>query len=85
MDRCCRGDPRLISFQASTLWADYRSSLRLQTVEGWWAHQDLNLEPADYEPAALTIELWARLVDSVLRYDPATNRPHLQRESRIFG
>ena len=25
-----------------------------------WAHQDLNLEPADYEPAALTIELWAR-------------------------
>src|SRR5580765_597071 len=26
-----------------------------------WAHQDLNLEPADYEPAALTIELWARL------------------------
>jgi hypothetical protein len=25
----------------------------------WWAHQDLNLEPADYEPAALTIELWA--------------------------
>ena len=26
----------------------------------WWAHQDLNLEPADYEPAALTIELWAR-------------------------
>src|SRR5437879_2385023 len=25
-----------------------------------WAHQDLNLEPADYEPAALTVELWAR-------------------------
>ena len=23
----------------------------------WWAHQDLNLEPTDYESAALTIEL----------------------------
>ena len=22
--------------------------------EGWWAHQDLNLGPADYESAALT-------------------------------
>jgi hypothetical protein len=28
--------------------------------EGWWAHQDSNLERAGYEPAALTIELWAR-------------------------
>jgi hypothetical protein len=27
---------------------------------GWWAHQDLNLEPTDYESAALTVELWAR-------------------------
>ena len=25
----------------------------------WWAHQDSNLERAGYEPAALTIELWA--------------------------
>jgi len=24
---------------------------------GWWAHQDLNLEPTDYESAALTVEL----------------------------
>ena len=23
----------------------------------WWAHQDLNLEPTDYESAALTVEL----------------------------
>src|SRR5262245_8897667 len=30
-----------------------------EASRGWWAHQDLNLEPADYEPAALTIELWA--------------------------
>ena len=26
---------------------------RSQTLE-WWAHQDLNLEPTDYESAALT-------------------------------
>src|ERR1700730_11656873 len=25
----------------------------------WWAHQDANLEQAGYEPAALTVELWA--------------------------
>ena len=29
--------------------------------EGWWAHQDSNLEQAGYEPAALTVELWALL------------------------
>jgi len=23
----------------------------------WWAHQDSNLEPKDYESSALTIEL----------------------------
>src|ERR1043166_6030462 len=26
----------------------------------WWAHQDLNLGPSDYESPALTTELWAR-------------------------
>lgn len=26
-----------------------------------WANQDLNLEPAGYEPAALTVELLARV------------------------
>src|ERR1041385_998150 len=25
----------------------------------WWAHQDLNLGPSDYESPALTTELWA--------------------------
>ena len=25
----------------------------------WWAHQDLNLGRAGYEPAALPTELWA--------------------------
>src|ERR1700722_1033078 len=27
----------------------------------WWAHLDSNQEPTDYESAALTVELWARL------------------------
>jgi hypothetical protein len=42
-------------------WPASRSSTsaRPRLSEGWWAHQDLNLEPADYEPAALTVELWA--------------------------
>ena len=31
----------------------------------WWAHQDSNLEPKDYESSALTIELWARAGGSV--------------------
>jgi hypothetical protein len=28
-------------------------------LEVWWARQDSNLEPIDYEPIALTIELRA--------------------------
>ena len=28
----------------------------------WWAHQDSNLERAGYEPAALTVELWAQTI-----------------------
>src|SRR5206468_12993935 len=36
------------------------SSRALASVSEGWAHQDSNLEPADYEPAALTVELWAR-------------------------
>ena len=27
--------------------------------DSWWAHQDSNLGPTDYESAALTAELWA--------------------------
>jgi hypothetical protein len=26
-------------------------------TSGWWAHEDSNLEPKDYESSALTIEL----------------------------
>ena len=40
------------------------SQLRWTTFAGivseGWAHQDSNLERAGYEPAALTVELWAR-------------------------
>src|SRR5438105_7854359 len=28
----------------------------------WWAQQDLNLRPSDYESPALTAELWAHSV-----------------------
>jgi hypothetical protein len=28
--------------------------------EDWWAQQDSNLQPRDYESPALTVELWAR-------------------------
>jgi hypothetical protein len=30
----------------------------------WWALQDLNLQPTDYESAALTIELRAQVIPS---------------------
>src|SRR5579872_5400583 len=56
---------------ASRAWNRWRRAKRVAALpqDGWaqpsrearwWAHQDLNLEPADYEPAALTVELWAR-------------------------
>jgi hypothetical protein len=36
----------------------------------WWAHQDLNLEPTDYESAALTVELWAHETQSSIFTGP---------------
>jgi hypothetical protein len=39
------------------------------TERKWWAWEDSNLQPVDYEPNALTIELQARRVVS---YDTAT-------------
>jgi hypothetical protein len=36
------------------------SSLTASEASEKWAHQDSNLERAGYEPAALTVELWAR-------------------------
>src|SRR5207237_3291796 len=41
----------------SSFWSAMRRSR--SAFMNWWAHQDSNLEPADYEPAALTVELWA--------------------------
>ena len=46
-------------FECHLGWPEAGERLRL-----WWAHQDLNLEPTDYESAALTVELWAREVQS---------------------
>ena len=31
-----------------------QNSFERSRTLGWWAHQDLNLEPTDYESAALT-------------------------------
>ena len=41
----------------------------------WWAHQDLNLEPTDYESAALTVELWARRLNLTLAAQSAPGTP----------
>src|SRR5262249_47279031 len=40
--------------------ARFGEAASLRSSGGWWAHQDSNLERAGYEPAALTVELWAR-------------------------
>src|SRR5258708_15219061 len=45
-----------------------------------WAHQDSNLEPADYEPAALTVELWAR---TILRRPSFEERAKFARSRRM--
>src|ERR1700716_31139 len=48
-----------------------RESWRWESAPGrcdsfWWAHQDSNLEPTDYESAALTVELWARALRQLI-------------------
>ncbi len=57
------------ALQQAPAWGDLRCrhlrSHPLQVLEGWgrkrkWAHEDSNLGPTGYEPAALTAELWAR-------------------------
>src|SRR3989440_8139899 len=46
----------------------------------WWAHQDSNLEQAGYEPAALTVELWAR---TILRCPSFEERAQFARSRRM--
>ena len=36
-------------------------------LNDWWARKDLNLEPTDYESAALTVELRAPRVYNILQ------------------
>lgn len=57
------------SNEAATLWLFYHHKLaqvdilcleeqpRSRRLLQWWAHQDSNLEPKDYESSALTVEL----------------------------
>src|SRR3569833_2178193 len=40
----------------------------LAQAELWWALQDLNLQPTDYESAALTIELRAQTEEDEIRF-----------------
>ena len=68
------------------------------TSDEWWAHQDSNLERAGYEPAALTVELWAHdslqsgvvsrkdyrlTTDSGLRSPPLEERAELAAARRV--
>src|SRR5579864_7658294 len=65
---------RLLSYQLGcgedkewiTTYKDYhlcekRPSERCEQTKEWWALKDLNLRPTDYESAALTAELRARM------------------------
>jgi hypothetical protein len=44
--------PAQASMKVSNLGG--RKSNSSPVIDCWWAHQDLNLEPTDYESAALT-------------------------------
>src|SRR5712692_2539695 len=49
-----------------------------QLLKVWWAQQDLNLRPSDYESPALTAELWAQVtVSKVLAPDLSVNHQSL--------
>ena len=54
---------------------DFGSSFCI-TDPVWWAHQDSNLEQAGYEPAALTVELWARKKCKVQRKVQSSKTRH---------
>ena len=47
--------------------AEEQIPLCFQGFSCWWAQQDVNLRPSDYESSALTAELWARLEGLSLR------------------
>ena len=51
----------------------------MSKTENWWARQDLNLGPTDYESAALTAELQARSGECSTEFNIGTGR------RRLFG
>ena len=48
-------------------------------VGGWWARQDLNLGPTDYESAALTAELRALSRLNILHRKELVDAPRFRR------
>jgi hypothetical protein len=54
----------ITAFRAVRLNSDAESDIpKIYPQDGWWARQDLNLGPMDYESTALTAELRARRQD----------------------
>ena len=49
-----------------------RSSPAQQGGNKKWAHEDSNLEPTGYEPAALTVELWAPTRERATGIEPVS-------------
>ena len=56
------GDVLSASTSLRSLGADTSTLTAERSEAKKWAHQDSNLERAGYEPAALTVELWARSI-----------------------
>ena len=51
----------------------FRHYLKSAPFANWWAHKDSNLEPTDYESAALTVELWAPVYNSSINKNLQTS------------
>jgi hypothetical protein len=58
------GKPDLIGTSSGRKMPD-RKKLELFPENGWWARQDSNLGPMDYESTALTAELRARIEGNI--------------------
>ncbi len=56
---------------------------RVNRFLGWWAQQDSNLQPKDYESFALTIELWARKLGWTVGLEPTTSGITTRRSDQL--